>query len=225
MELPKEDNPFLGNSALRLCFSNSEMFRNQLRASTYGNLWLMLLPMVGSLDDVRRAKAVIESVKFELKSEETEYSDSVKLGIMIEIPSIAFIADLVVKEVDFASIGTNDLCQYLCAVDRLNPSVSGYYQSYHPAMFRAMRFAIKQFVKADKPICVCGELGGDPFVAPVLIGLGMRKLSMNISAIASIKRVLSTLTIAEMEVMADIVCNLKTAADVEDYLASKIKIL
>lgn len=228
MELPKEDNPFLGNRALRLCFSNPELFKTQLRAafraSLYGNLWLML-PMVGSLDDVRRAKAVIESVKSELKSQGTEYRDSVKIGIMIEIPSIALIADLVVKEVDFASIGSNDLCQYLCAVDRLNPSVSGYYQSYHPAMFRAMRFAIEQFVKAGKPICVCGELGGDPFAAPVLIGLGMRKLSMNISAVASIKRVLSTFTTADMEAIADTVCNLETAADVEDYLASKIKIL
>lgn len=228
MELPKEDNPFLGNRALRLCFSNPDLFRTQLRAafraSLYGNLWLML-PMVGSLDDVRRAKAIIESVRSELKSEGTEYSDSVKIGIMIEIPSIALIADLVAKEVDFASIGSNDLCQYLCAVDRLNPSVSEYYQSYHPAMFRTMRFAIEQFVKAGKPVCVCGELGGDPFAAPVLIGFGMRKLSMNISAVAAIKHVLSTLAIADMQAIADTVCNLETAADVENYLEVKIKTL
>jgi phosphotransferase system enzyme I (PtsI) len=221
LPLPKEDNPFLGNRALRLCFSMPEIFKTQLRAalraSVYGNLWIML-PMVGSLDDVRRAKAILEDVKAELKSQNIPFNPEVKLGIMIEIPSIAMIADIVVKEVDFASIGTNDLCQYTLAVDRINPTVSSYYQSYHPALFRLMGYAVEQFNKKDKPISVCGELGGDELAAPVLVGLGMRKLSMSASSVAKIKKVLSKHTVKEMESLTAKVVNSATAEEAKKYM-------
>ncbi len=221
LPLPKEDNPFLGNRALRLCFSKPEIFRTQLRAalraSVYGNLWIML-PMVGSLDDVRGARAILEDVKTELTAEGIPYNPGVKLGIMIEIPSIAMMADIVAKEVDFASIGTNDLCQYTLAVDRINPAVSSYYQSYHPALFRLIGYAVDQFNKNDKPICVCGELGGDVLAAPVLIGLGMRKLSMSASSVAKIKKVLSKHTIKEMEELADNVKASATAEEAKKYM-------
>lgn len=221
LSIPKEDNPFLGNRALRLCFTKPEIFRTQLRAalraSVYGNLWIML-PMVGSLDDVRKAKAIVEDVKSELTSQNIPYNPDVKLGIMIEIPSIALIADMVAKEVDFASIGTNDLCQYTLAVDRINPAVSSYYQSYHPALFRLIGYAVEQFNKNEKPISVCGELGGDALAAPVLVGLGLRKLSMSASSVARIKKILSMYTIKEMEDLASKVVNSATKDEAKKYM-------
>jgi phosphotransferase system enzyme I (PtsI) len=221
MNMPREDNPFLGNRALRLCFDKPNIFKTQiralLRASVHGSLWIML-PMVGSIDDIRRAKSMIDDVRVELDREDIACSSETRIGIMVEIPSIALIADIAAQEVDFASIGTNDLCQYLTATDRLNPYVSGYYQSYHPAMFRIIGHVVEEFDKAGKPICVCGEMGGDKLAVPVLVGLGLRKLSMGISSVAGIKRVLSTLTMEHAARLADAVKNMPTAADVESYL-------
>lgn len=224
LDLPKEDNPFLGNRALRLCFSREDIFRTQLRAalraSVYGNLWLML-PMVGSIDDIKRAKAIIEEIKTELRSEGIPYNESFKTGIMIEVPSIAIISDMVAREVDFASIGTNDLCQYLTATDRMNPEVASYYQPYHPALFRLIGHVVQTFNSVGKPICVCGEMGGDNLAASVLIGFGMRKLSMGFASVAKIKKMLAGLTIAEAEELAETAANLPTAADIEAYLREK----
>jgi phosphotransferase system enzyme I (PtsI) len=226
MNLPKEDNPVLGNRALRLCFSHPEVFKTQLRAalraSAFGSLWLML-PMVGSIDDIRRAKACITEARGELDVEGTAYNKNFKIGIMVEIPSIAVIADLAAKEVDFASIGTNDLCQYLTAVDRMNPQTARYYETYHPGMFRLIGNVVDQFNRAGKPIGVCGEMGGDPLAAPVLVGLGMRKLSMGLASVARIKRVLSTLTVAKAEELAGTVINLSTAQEVERYLKENLR--
>lgn len=225
MELPHEDNPFLGNRALRLCFTYPGIFKTQLRAalraSVYGNLWIML-PMVASLDDIRRAKAYVEEAKAELTAEGIPYNPNHKLGIMVEIPSIALVADLAAKEVDFASIGSNDLCQYMTAVDRLNPVVAQYYQSYHPAMFRLIGYVVEQFKMAGKPVSVCGEMGGDPLAAAVLVGLGMRKLSMGFASVAPIKKMLSGLTIKKAESLAKAVVNLPTAADVERLLHEEL---
>jgi phosphotransferase system enzyme I (PtsI) len=212
---------------LRLCFTHPEVFKTQLRAalraSVFGNLWLML-PMVGGIDDIRRAKACIAEVQGELEAEGIGYDKSFKTGIMIEIPSIAVIADLAAKEVDFASIGTNDLCQYLTAVDRMNPQVARYYQTYHPGMFRLIGKVVEQFNRAGKPISVCGEMGGDPLAAPVLVGLGMRKLSMGLASIARIKRVLSSLTLAKAEELAGRVMDLSTAQEVETYLKANLQV-
>lgn len=226
LELPREDNPFLGCRALRFCFREEELFQTQLRAalraSVYGNLWIML-PMVASLDDVRRAKSIIQDVKQRLSAENIAYSENIKVGVMIEIPSVALIADALAKEVDFASIGTNDLCQYLTASDRLNESVSEYYQSYHPALFRLIGSVVSEFNRAGKPISVCGEMGGDRLSAPVLVGLGMRKLSMSLSSAAKIKKVLSELTTGEMKEMAERVVRFATAGEVQDYLNGFLK--
>ncbi|MDR0722553.1 MAG: phosphoenolpyruvate--protein phosphotransferase, partial [Treponema sp.] len=225
MNLPKEDNPVLGNRALRLCFTCPEVFKTQLRAalraSVFGNLWLML-PMVSSIDDIRRAKTYITEARGELDVEGVAYNKSFKIGIMVEIPSIAVIADLAAKEVDFASIGTNDLCQYLTAVDRMNPQTASYYQTYHPGMFRLIGTVVEQFNRAGKPICVCGEMGGDVLAAPVLVGLGMRKLSMGLASVARIKRVLASLTVAKAEELAGTVINLSTAHEVERYLNANL---
>lgn len=227
MELPREENPFLGNRALRLCFSRPDIFKSQLtaayRASVYGNLWLML-PMVGSIDDIRKAKAYIEEVKSELRSNQIPYSENVKIGIMIEIPSIALIADKVASEVDFASIGTNDLCQYITATDRMNSQLSEYYQKYHPAMFRLIGYAAEEFAKQGKPISVCGELGGDLLAPAVLIGLGIDKLSMAISSVPQTKRLIAGLSFAKARKIADTVKDLPTAAEVEQYLKNVLSV-
>lgn len=226
LDLPREENPFLGNRALRLCFSRVDIFRTQLRAalraSVYGDLWLML-PMVGSIDDIRRAKGIIGEVKSELRVEGIEYSESFKTGIMIEVPSIAAIADMAAQEVDFASIGTNDLCQYLTAADRMNPDVAPYYQSYHPALFRVIRQVVSAFTAAGKPISVCGEMGGDKLAAAALVGMGLRKLSMGFASIAVVKRMLAGLTAAEAEEIAETVINLRTADEIEAYLKAALQ--
>ena len=134
---------------------------------------------------------------------------------MIGVPSVAMMADLVAQEVDFASIGSNDLCQYLTATDRGNPLVGDYYQSYHPALFRMIATAVQAFHKAGKPIGICGELGGGVLATPVLVGLGMRKLSMGLSSVAAVKRTLGTFTVEEAKKLADAVCNCATAQDAE----------
>ena len=218
--LPQEQNPFLGKRALRLCFDSPELFRTQLRAalraSVAGQLWIML-PMVSSIEEIKRAKALLEQAKQELRQEKLPFDEGVKLGIMIEIPAVAVIADLIAPEVDFASIGTNDLCQYLMAVDRMNPEVTSYYQSYHPALFRLIGYVVERFKQAGKPICICGELGGDPLAAPVLVGLGMRKLSMSLSSVAAVKRALAGFTVKQMEEMARAVENM-TDGQAREYL-------
>ncbi len=223
MELPQEENPFLGRRALRLCLEEKEIFRTQLRAglraSYFGDLRIMF-PMVGSLDDFRRAKAFVQMVMKELEGEGIPYNKDIKLGIMIEIPSIALIADKAVKEVDFASIGTNDLCQYLMAADRMNQTVDAYYQNYHPAVFRLIRLVAEQFSKYGKPLSVCGEMGGDPRAAIALVGLGLRTLSMSAAGMAPVKRVITGISREVAEHIADEICNQETAAAVEQILAA-----
>jgi len=223
IDIKHEDNPFLGNRGIRFCFNNPAIFKTQiraaLRASAYGDLWLMF-PMVGSLEYFRMAKEFIAEIKYDLKKENIKYSD-VKTGIMIEVPSIALISDLAAKEVDFASIGTNDLCQYLCAADRMNSAVDSYYQSYHPAMFRLIKEIASSFEKEGKPLSVCGELGSDPLAVPVLVGLGIRKLSMGAASVAAVKRTLASITVKKAEQIAKKTLKLHTAPEIEKFLSGK----
>lgn len=223
--LPKEDNPFLGNRALRLCLSIPDLFRTQLRAalraSAFGQMWIMF-PMVGTIDDARAGVAVVNRVKDELRAENIPFDEKVKVGIMIEIPSIAVISDLAAKEVDFASVGTNDLTQYLHAVDRMNAKIIDYYQSMSPSMFRMLGTIFSEFNKAGKPISVCGELAGDPLAAIVMFGLGLRKFSMNASNIAHVKRNLSKFTLKETEEIAEKVTSMSTQAEVLEFLEAEV---
>ena len=220
-QLPKEDNPFLGCRAIRLCFAKPELFKPQLRAllraSTAGTLWIML-PMVSALEQIDAAKALIRETAGELEAEGFPVSKEIKLGVMIEIPSLALMADACAQAVDFASIGTNDLCQYLTAADRGNPAVGGCYQPYHPALFRLIGEVSRAFARAGKPLSVCGELGGDPLAAPVLVGLGLRKLSMSQSAACSVKMQLSAYPLSQLESIADRVCACTTAPEAEAIL-------
>lgn len=224
--MPREENPALGNRALRLCFTRPELFHTQLRAalraSVSGSLHLML-PMVGGIDDIRRAKAFIAEAGAELAREGHAVAENVKVGIMVEIPAIALIADLAAKETDFASIGTNDLCQFALAADRMNPDTAQYCQAYHPAVFRLIGAVAEAYARERKFLSVCGEMGGDRLAAPVLVGLGLRKLSMNFSSMAGVKRVLSGLTLARAEALGETVRGLPTAAEVRAYLQQELR--
>lgn len=227
LELPKEENPFLGNRALRLCFSMEELFLTQLRAAlraaAHGELWLMF-PMVGSLDDIRRVKKILEKARVQLDAEGVPYGRP-KVGVMIEIPALALMSDLVAKEVDFASIGTNDLTQYALAVDRVEPSVAGYYQMYHPAVFRLIREVSRQFTQAEKHLCVCGELGGDPLAAAALIGLGLRNLSMGAASLPALKKLVCGLDMELAHTLGGLACSLPTAGEVEKALKDALSSL
>ncbi len=220
-----EENPFLGNRALRLCFENTDIFATQiralLRASVYGNLWVMF-PMVTSIGDIRKAMAFVDEQRALLTRKDIGFSKEIKWGIMIEIPAIAMISDLVAKEVDFASIGSNDLLQYMCAADRMNPAVSEYYQAYHPSFYRLVRYIVKSFHAAGKHIAVCGELGGEPDAASLLVGLGIRALSMSPDRLPYIKQRLVSLTIPQMETAA--MAALECPVDTDVYqCAQKLK--
>jgi phosphotransferase system enzyme I (PtsI) len=225
LALPKEDNPFLGNRALRLCLDHPEMFKTQLRAalraSAFGPLQIMF-PMVGTMDDIRAGKAAVEEAKQELRKQGIAFDEKINVGIMIEIPSIAMIADMAAKEVDFASVGTNDLTQYLHAVDRMNPAITEYFQSMSPSMFRILGRIFAEFNKAGKPVSVCGELAGDHLGALVMFGLGLRKFSMNSANIARVKRTLSLFTLEEAENIAKTAQNLATEADVIAYVKAEV---
>lgn len=224
MTLPKEENPFLGKRALRLCLDNKELFLTQLcailRASAYGSAQIMF-PMVGSIEDVRAAKEVLEEAKQSLDSRNISYDKNIKVGIMIEIPSVAVIADVIAEEVDFASIGSNDLTQYVCAADRMNAELEPYYQSLSPAMLRLLFNIFSSFSKKGKPVSVCGEMASNPDAAAVLVGLGARKLSMSESAIASVKARLASYEISELEKMAKECMKMRTQEEIIDYISVK----
>lgn len=198
MDLPVEENPFLGMRGVRLCFDREDILITQLRAvlraSVYGPLGI-LIPMIDGAEDVLRVKQILRAVIQSLNDQSIPYGHDYKLGVMIETPAAALVADDLACEVDFASIGSNDLCQYTHAVDRMNASVATYYQGNSKAMLRLMQMAVQAFDLAEKPISLCGELGGDPQSTALLVGLGLRKLSMNASSIATVKRKLSDITL------------------------------
>lgn len=221
LPLPHEMNPFLGNRALRLCLSRPALFSTQLRAAlraaAHGNLWLMF-PMVSRMEDIQAAKATLEREKEALLHAGIPFGEEMKVGVMVEIPSIALLADQVAGEVDFASIGTNDLCQYSLAVDRMAPEVSDYYQSYHPALFKLIHMVVQAFGKAGKPVGVCGELGGDALAVPALLGLGLRRFSMGEASVAAVKKAVCTTDTPKAEELARQVLQSVSAGQVETLL-------
>lgn len=227
MELPQEENPFLGKRALRLSFEYPDIFLTQLkaalRAAAEGDLWVMF-PMVGSLEDIRLARKYVNQAKEELKAAGVSFGE-IKLGIMVEIPSIALIAEQAAEEVDFASIGTNDLTQYTLAVDRMNPELGTYYQKYHPAILRLIRYVAEQFSKAGKHVGVCGELGGDEIGAVLLLGFGVRQLSMGCASVAWMKKMITTMTMEKAEEIADAACAMNTSAEIEAYVKKELEAL
>lgn len=221
LELPAEENSFLGNRALRLCFDREDVFLTQLRAvlraSIHGKVKLMF-PMVSSIEDIHRAKAALEKAKSQLAERGMDWNHDMEVGVMIEIPALALMADMVAKEVDFASIGTNDLVQYTLAVDRVNPAVSQYYRPFHPAIMRLLNYIIQEFRMAGKGISVCGEMGGDPVAATALLGMGIRTLSAGAASVPAIKKLVCTLDIQKAQKCVKDICMVPTADEVQNRL-------
>lgn len=190
LAIPPEENPFLGLRAIRLCLARPEIFKTQLRAilraSAHANLAVMF-PMIATLDEFRQAKRMVEEVKEELQGEGKPFSSAIPVGMMVEIPAAAAAADLFAPEVDFFSIGTNDLTQYTLAVDRTNTSVADLYQETHPAVLRFIRTVVDAGARFGKPVSVCGELAGSPDGAETLVSLGIRELSMSAGNLLVVK--------------------------------------
>lgn len=217
LEMPKEMNPFLGFRAVRLCLERQDIFRTQLRAllraSVYGNLRIMF-PMIATLDEFRDAKRILLEEKEKLVQESIPVSDSIELGIMVEIPSTAVLADQFAKEVDFFSIGTNDLIQYTMAADRMNERVSYLYQPYNPSILRLVRMVIDAAHKEGRWVGMCGEMAGDSTAIPILIGLGLDEFSMSASSILPARSQIAKLSYADMQKLAAEALQLSTAAEV-----------
>lgn len=206
LNMQKEMNPFLGLRAVRLCLSREDIFRPQiralLRASVYGNLRIMF-PMIATLEEFRAAKAILLQEKEKLQSEGIAVSQDIQLGIMVEIPSTAVLADMFAKEVDFFSIGTNDLIQYTMAADRMNEHVSYLYQPYHPAILRLVKNVIDSAHAHGKWVGMCGEMAGDPTAIPLLIGLGLDEFSMSATSILPARSQISGLSAADMKQLVE----------------------
>ncbi|EAD8982195.1 phosphoenolpyruvate--protein phosphotransferase [Listeria monocytogenes] len=221
LELPEEMNPFLGFRAIRLCFANEELFRTQLRAllraSVYGNLKIMF-PMIATVNEFRQARDILLDEKAKLKAAGTEVSDSIKLGIMIEIPAAAVLADQFAKEVDFFSIGTNDLIQYTMAADRMNERVSYLYQPYNPSILRLVKMVIDASHKEGKWTGMCGEMAGDQTAVPLLLGLGLDEFSMSASSILKSRSLIKRLDQSEMVKLAEEALNKSTAEEVVELV-------
>ncbi|MBR0589760.1 MULTISPECIES: phosphoenolpyruvate--protein phosphotransferase [Bacillus] len=221
LQLPKEMNPFLGFRAIRLCLEEQEIFRTQLRAllraSTYGNLKIMF-PMIATLSEFREAKAILLEEKEALVAAGTDVSDSIEIGIMVEIPSTAVIADQFAKEVDFFSIGTNDLIQYTMAADRMNERVSYLYQPYNPAILRLITLVIEAAHKEGKWVGMCGEMAGDEIAIPLLLGLGLDEFSMSATSILPARTQLSKLSKEEAASFKEHILSLSTTEEVVDFV-------
>lgn len=221
LNLPKEMNPFLGFRAIRLCLEQKDLFRTQLRAllraSVYGSLRIMF-PMIATLDEFRAAKALLLEEKEKLKAEGVQVSDEIQLGIMVEIPSTAVLADQFAKEVDFFSIGTNDLIQYTMAADRMNERVSYLYQPYNPAILRLVKMVIDAAHKEGKWAGMCGEMAGDATAIPLLLGLGLDEFSMSATSILPARSQISKLSKAEMEGLAAKALQMQTAQQVVELV-------
>ena len=206
LPLPHEMNPFLGYRAIRISLNEPEMFRTQLRAllraSVFGKLRIMF-PMIATLNDFRGAKALLEEEKAKLIAEGVAVSDDIQVGIMIEIPAAAVLAHQFAKEVDFFSIGTNDLIQYTMAADRMNERVSYLYQPYNPSILTLIKHVIDSAHKEGKWAGMCGEMAGDQTAVPLLVGLGLDEFSMSASSVLKTRSLISKLTLSDMQALAD----------------------
>ena len=222
LDIKEEQNPFLGYRAIRYCLDNKEFFkvslRAILRASHYGNVMIMY-PMISSLEEIYKANEILDEAKRELASKNIPFDENIKVGIMVEVPSTAVMADMLIDEVDFFSIGTNDLIQYTAAVDRLNPTVSNLYSFYNPGVIRLIKKTIDSAKdKKDKFVGMCGEMAADPLAIILLVGLGLQEFSVNASMVLKVKKLISLIDSKEAKEIANKVLTLKTAKEIETYL-------
>ncbi|WP_421617764.1 phosphoenolpyruvate--protein phosphotransferase [Brevibacillus sp. TJ4] len=223
LPIPDEMNPFLGYRAIRLSLDRKDLFQTQiralLRASTYGNLKIMF-PMIANLQELRAAKQVVADMRAELQSEDVPTADEVEIGMMIEVPAAAVISDLFAREVDFFSIGTNDLIQYTIAVDRMNEKISHLYEPFHPAVLRLIKTVIDNGHKGGIWVGMCGEMAADPRVIPLLIGMGLDEFSMSSPSIPKARKVIGGVGFEKMRQIAEAVLQMGSADEIKSYLAS-----
>ncbi|HDA2742649.1 TPA: phosphoenolpyruvate--protein phosphotransferase [Staphylococcus aureus] len=226
LNLPEEMNPFLGYRAIRLCLAQQDIFRPQLRAllraSVYGKLNIMF-PMVATINEFREAKAILLEEKENLKNKGHDISDDIELGIMVEIPATAALADVFAKEVDFFSIGTNDLIQYTLAADRMSERVSYLYQPYNPSILRLVKQVIEASHKEGKWTGMCGEMAGDETAIPLLLGLGLDEFSMSATSILKARRQINGLSKNEMTELANRAVDCATQEEVIELVNNYVK--
>ena len=226
LELADEMNPAMGLRAIRFCLKEKEIFKPQLRAilraSTYGKVRLMF-PMISGVGELREALDVVEEVRGELRRRRIPYDKEMPIGIMIEIPAAAIVADLLAREVSFFSIGTNDLIQYSLAIDRVNEHVSYLYEPLHPAILRLIRRVVEAGHDAGIPVSMCGEMAGEPIYSYALLGLGLDELSMNAAAIPRVKRILRKSVAYEAKEFAGSLLLHATAAEIDRALRKKVE--
>lgn len=225
LSLPKELNPFLGYRAIRLCLDRVDLFQTQLRAllraSAYGQVKIMY-PMIATLAELRKANFILQEVKSELKNQNIPFNDELEVGIMIEIPSAALIADQLAKEVHFFSIGTNDLIQYTMAADRMNEKVSYLYDPYHPAILRLINQVIQAAHQEGKWVGMCGEMAGEEAAIPVLLGLGLDEFSMSATSILRARSLLKKLEHQKLQEIAQHVLSLESGEEIRAYVQETV---
>lgn len=220
-EIPEEDNPFLGYRAIRICLDRRDLFKTQLRAilraSHFGCVKIMY-PLISSVEEVREANSVLAEAKMELDREGVPYDRQTQVGVMIEVPAAVHIADLLAEEVDFFSIGTNDLVQFTLAVDRMNEQISHMYEPFHPALLRMLKITVEAAKRAGIPVGVCGEMAGDLKALPIWLALDIDELSMSAHSILPVKeRLLRTKQSASRELLPELL-NLRTSREIHQLL-------
>ena len=220
-KMDEEMNPFLGYRAIRLCLDRTDIFKTQLRAlyraSVHGKLRIMF-PMISSLEELLKSKEIIKEVLDEMDAEGIEYSKDVEVGMMIEIPSAAVISDILAKHVDFFSIGTNDLIQYTCAVDRMNQKISYLYNQFNPAVLRLIKMVIDNAHKEGKWVGMCGEAAGDQRMIPILLGMGLDEFSMSPISILPARKFITSVKYEDMKKFANEVLTMGTAEEIKAYV-------
>lgn len=225
LNLPKETNPFLGYRAIRLCLDREDLFKIQLRAllkaSYYGNIKIAF-PMISNIEEIRKAKGLLEEAKDELKREKAPFNENIQIGMMVETPAAAIHSQAFAKEVDFFSIGTNDLIQYTLAVDRENEAISHLYSQYDPAVLKLIKMTIDNGHKEGIKVSMCGEAASDEKLVPVFLAMGLDEFSMNPSSILKTKWIIKNTSKKEIEPMVETILNLPTAEDVEKFIDENI---
>jgi len=225
LHLEKEMNPFLGERALRLCLNRPDIFKPQLRAALragVGHNLKIMFPMVATVSCVRKAMKVVNECKDEMRKEGIPFAEDAEIGIMVEIPSAAVIADQLAKEVDFFSIGTNDLSQYTMAADRTNPKVAELSDAFHPAVLRLIKMVIDAAHAEHKWVGMCGELAGEPLAAPILVGLGLDEFSMSPPFIPLVKQIIRNLTAEDLVKLAENALQLGSPKEIQAFVKQEI---
>jgi phosphotransferase system enzyme I (PtsI) len=226
LDIPMEMNPFMGWRAIRFCLARPDIFKTQLRAilraSVFGKL-KMMYPMISGLEELRQANAILEDTKKELRKEGIAFDDNMEVGAMIEIPSAALTADILAREADFFSIGTNDLIQYALAVDRVNEKIAYLYEPAHPAVLLLVKNIIEAGHRAGIWVGMCGEMAGDVYMTLILLGFGLDEFSTSSAAVPEIKRIIRSVSMDQAKEIAQQAITLSTGKEIEKFARRKLK--